>query len=85
MKIIEIKKKILSMICEFNPMIDSVDLEENYSLIDDFGFDSLMLINFISDLEAEFEILFDIDDDLNMLVNDINKLSAFIYEKRGRK
>ncbi|MEE0930428.1 MAG: acyl carrier protein [Acutalibacteraceae bacterium] len=79
MNIYDIKKYIFEIITELNPEVSELDLEKNYSLIDDLGFDSLMLINFIVRIETKFNFSFKIDDDINLLADNLDKLAEYIY------
>lgn len=81
MCVAEIRQMIIEIIYKFNPT--NIKITDNHkSLIDDFKFDSLMLIDFILEIEDKFNILFEIDDDLNVLFNDINILAEFIFNRR---
>lgn len=79
MNIYDIKKYIFEIITELNPEVSELDLEKNYSLIDELGFDSLMLINFIVRIETKFNFSFKIDDDINLLADNLDKLAEYIY------
>ncbi len=78
MNIYDIKKDIFEIITELNPEVSELDFEKNYSLIDDLGFDSLMLINFIVRIETKFNFSFKIDDDINLLADNLDKLAEYI-------
>ena len=79
MNIYDIKKYIFEIITELNPEVSELDLEKNYSLIDDLGFDSLMLINFIVRIETKFNFSFKIDDDINLLADNLDKIAEYIF------
>lgn len=78
MNIYDVKKDIFEIVTELNPEVGELDLEKNYSLIDDLGFDSLMLINFIVKVETKFNFSFKIDDDINLLTENLDKLAEYI-------
>jgi acyl carrier protein len=81
MNVFDIKQMIIEIIYEFKQT--DLDITENSrSLIKDYKFDSLMLIDFISEIEEKFGILFEVDDDLNLLFDDINILAEFVFNRR---
>ena len=81
MNVFDIKQMIIEIIYEFKQT--DLDITENSrSLIKDYKFDSLMLIDFISEIEEKFGILFEVDDDLNLLFDDTNILAEFVFNRR---
>ncbi|MCI8669350.1 MAG: acyl carrier protein [Lachnospiraceae bacterium] len=81
MSVSEIRQMIIEIVYKLNPT--NIKITDNHkSLIDDFKFDSLMLIDFTLEIEDKFDILFEVDDDLNLLFNDINILAEFIFSRR---
>lgn len=80
MNVFEIKKIISEIIYEF--ILDNkVRIEDSKSLIEDYHFDSLMLIEFIVEIEKRFGITFKTDDDINALVSDTDVLAEFILNR----
>lgn len=80
MNVFEIKKIISEIIYEF--ILDNkVRIEDSKSLIEDYHFDSLMLIEFIVEIGKRFGITFKTDDDINALVSDTDVLAEFILNR----
>lgn len=78
MKILEIKDQIYEIVFSIKEC-DVKDFKK--SLIDDYDFDSLMIIDFISEIEEHFNITFDINDEINNLCNDMDLMSEFIQRR----
>lgn len=74
----EIEQKIIEIINDISNQDYST--EKGESLIDDFEFDSLMLLQFLSEVEEQFGIVFDINDDIDSFVNNINELILYIED-----
>ena len=72
--------KVVENICR----LSGKQVEPQLHLIEDLGFDSIMLLDLISQLEAEFEVVFE-DEDLDLQnfssVDHMSKLIGRIHAK----
>lgn len=64
---------------EFSIPKDSINLDSH--LIQDLGFNSLVLIQIIADFENKYEIIVD-DDSISDFIT-VNDIVSYIIEKRG--
>ncbi|MCM1273247.1 MAG: acyl carrier protein [Clostridium sp.] len=78
--------KVLLEEDEYVALKDQIDeLSESTSLIDDFAFDSLQILDFVVKLEAKFGFECESEElDLDMF-DDLNKLIALIQKKLAEK
>lgn len=55
-------EKIIHDICSIIEKEYSISINQNSKLLDDFGFDSIMIIDLVVELENLYNIEFDVDD-----------------------
>lgn len=56
------KDKIINDICSIIEKEYSISINQDSKLLDDFGFDSIMIIDLVVGLENLYNIEFDVDD-----------------------
>lgn len=75
----DLKKELEQMIMQYvEDEYRNVELKEDTSLIDDLGFDSIMLVELMMEIEDEFNISFDEVDELVESFDTVGKLMELV-------
>lgn len=89
MKTNDVDVRLQRLICEVirinqnKDMVSELVVEQECDLLDDFGLDSLLMVQLIVEIESEFDIEFDLAD-LNMdVLRKYHNLREYIVSHQG--
>lgn len=89
MKTNDVDVRLQRLICEVirinqnKDMVSELVVEQERDLLDDFGLDSLLMVQLIVEIESEFDIEFDLAD-LNMdVLRKYQNLRDYIISRQG--
>lgn len=89
MKTNDVDVRLQRLICEVirinqnKDMVSELVVEQECDLLDDFGLDSLLMVQLIVEIESEFDIEFDLAD-LNMdVLRKYQNLRDYIISRQG--
>lgn len=89
MTINDVDVRLQRLICEIirinqnKDMVSELVVEQECDLLDDFGLDSLLMVQLIVEIESEFDIEFDLAD-LNMdVLRKYQNLRDYVISRQG--
>lgn len=71
-----VRQRIFKILNEY--IDDSINLEGNYSLVDDYKLDSLQIVAVLSEIDNEFGLSFEQGEIVIGLIDDIEKLIVYL-------
>lgn len=77
----KIEEKLKQLLGELAPQSKEIAVTEQTNLIDDLGFDSIMMMEFVVEIEDSFDVVIE-GEDLNVeTISNFGNLISLIFER----
>lgn len=76
-----VEEKLRSLLAEVAPNSREIVVTEQTNLIDDLGFDSIMMMEFVVEIEENFDVVIDGDDLKVEIISNFGSLINLVFER----